>query len=60
MICKLCEKTGVYKLCENAVRQFYRCDFCELIFVPEEYHLSIVEEKARYDLHDNFADNGGT
>jgi hypothetical protein len=59
MICKLCEKTQVFKLCENSVRKFYRCDFCELIFVPDEYHLSVVEEKVRYDLHDNSADNKG-
>lgn len=59
MICKLCGKNSVDKLCENSSREFYHCTFCELIFVPEMYHLNIQEEKTRYDLHDNSMDNKG-
>lgn len=59
MICKLCKMNQVEKFCENSVREFYRCSDCELVFVPQKYHLSTFEEKARYDLHDNNADNAG-
>jgi 2-polyprenyl-3-methyl-5-hydroxy-6-metoxy-1,4-benzoquinol methylase len=59
MICKLCEENQASKFCENSAREFYRCANCELIFVPEIYHLNRIEEKARYDLHDNSADNSG-
>jgi 2-polyprenyl-3-methyl-5-hydroxy-6-metoxy-1,4-benzoquinol methylase len=34
-------------------RAFFRCARCELIFADPESHLNPVEEKARYDQHQN-------
>lgn len=34
-------------------REYFKCQECELIFVPEKYFLSPEEEKAEYDLHSN-------
>ncbi len=59
MICKLCESFGVEKFCEDKNRTYYRCPDCELIFVPEKFHLDIINEKARYDLHNNSIYNEG-
>ena len=40
-------------------RRFLRCNVCDLIFVPENFHLSAEEELARYRLHDNNLLNEG-
>lgn len=40
-------------------RRFMRCPDCDLIFVPESYHLSPENEKARYRLHNNTLSNEG-
>ena len=55
----MCECDQVQKYAEDINREYYRCDRCELIFVPERYHLSRNDEKLRYDLHDNSAGNSG-
>ena len=40
-------------------RSYFRCPECDLIFVPEEFHLLHNDEKARYSLHDNTLSNEG-
>lgn len=40
-------------------RCFLHCGVCDLIFVPEQFHLSPADEKARYRLHDNSLSNEG-
>lgn len=40
-------------------REFFQCDDCGLVSVPEKYHLSEREEMFRYDLHENTPDNKG-
>ncbi|MCX9085723.1 MAG: class I SAM-dependent methyltransferase [Candidatus Methanoperedens sp.] len=35
------------------------CPECDLIFVPESYHLSLLDEEARYNLHNNTILNEG-
>lgn len=34
-------------------RDYRRCDDCLLVFVPSGQHLSLADEKAIYDLHEN-------
>ena len=41
---------------QDKFRPYSRCSQCELIFVPPQYHLSINDEKKRYDLHQNSPD----
>lgn len=59
MNCKLCgsEKVSVYA--GNKKREFIRCSSCELVFVPDQYYLTIDQERKRYDLHDNSIENKG-
>lgn len=59
MICKLCESDLIEKIAEDNNREYYHCNRCELVFVPEKYHLNSADEKKRYDLHDNSIDNPG-
>lgn len=39
------------------LRSFKRCPNCALVFVPRSHHLSAADEKARYDHHQNNADD---
>lgn len=57
-ICPLCESTST-TLYFRDKRDYLQCGKCELVFVPAEFHLSEVDEKARYDVHENsIADKG--
>ncbi|MDW7727161.1 MAG: class I SAM-dependent methyltransferase [Candidatus Methanoperedens sp.] len=40
-------------------RCFLKCGVCDLVFVPEQFHLSPDDEIARYRLHDNSLSNEG-
>jgi 2-polyprenyl-3-methyl-5-hydroxy-6-metoxy-1,4-benzoquinol methylase len=58
VFCKVCGRETAF-VAKNKRRPFYRCMACELISVPPKYWLSVDDEKARYDLHDNTVSNGG-
>ena len=51
--CPLCHGKLVFHFHQDDERPYLRCYRCLLVFVPESHHLSPVEEKAQYDLHDN-------
>ncbi len=51
--CPLCCSENPAPLCTDRRREFFRCSECDLIFVPERFHLPPNEEKKRYDLHQN-------
>ncbi len=38
---------------EDAKRPYLQCRRCSLVFVPAPFRLSLEDEKARYDLHQN-------
>ena len=59
IVCRLCGSESMTLVCEDRRRSFYLCGECGLISVPPEYWLSVDDEKARYDLHDNSISNGG-
>ncbi len=40
-------------------REYYRCPVCHLVFVPSYQFLTLQEEKAVYDLHQNSVDDPG-
>lgn len=40
-------------------RTYYRCSVCSLVFVPSGHFLSLEEEKAVYDLHENDPEDPG-
>ena len=53
LACPLClnKKSHLYHV--DSYRDYYQCAVCELVFVPPHQHLSIADEKAIYDLHQN-------
>ncbi|MEN8153896.1 MAG: class I SAM-dependent methyltransferase [Acidobacteriota bacterium] len=57
--CPLCGSLETEFYHEDRKREFYLCENCKLIFVPEKYFLSQKDEKARYDLHRNTPGNKG-
>lgn len=59
MHCPLCS-CGEVQFHQALVRRdCFVCTQCSLIFVAGQYHISIDDERRRYDLHDNTVDNGG-
>lgn len=51
--CPLCCSGKTALVCTDRRRTFFQCPECDLIFVPERFHLPPAEEKARYDFHQN-------
>jgi len=58
-LCPLCHGTKTAPYHRDKVRDYVRCRTCKLVFVPPAQHLSAVDEKAYYDLHDNQPDDPG-
>jgi SAM-dependent methyltransferase len=57
--CKACGCGRTVFVNKDKRRPFYRCMMCDLVSVPEKYWLSVDDERARYDLHDNSISNDG-
>ncbi len=63
--CILCNNSSVspLKFTKNyrklGIRSFIHCSECDLIFVPKQFHLSSIDEAARYTLHNNTLSNQG-
>jgi hypothetical protein len=55
--CPLCNTNPKLAFLSDAEREYYRCSCCDLIFVPREYHLSEIDQRARYDSHNNDPDD---
>jgi len=59
MSCPLCGSNGCQNFHHDRRREFFLCPVCDLVFVPERFHLSPEDEKKRYDAHHNdLADPG--
>ena len=62
LTCPLCLSENVRHICHDTIRfeserDYYRCIECDLIFVPPDQLLTPVEEKVRYDQHENDPDD---
>ncbi len=55
--CPLCLSGRTNEQVSDGARRFFACQDCELVFVPEEHHVTLEQERARYELHDNSLDN---
>ena len=51
--CPLCEAEKNSHFFHDENRDYFKCQNCQLIFVPRSQFLSEIEEKKRYDLHQN-------
>ena len=59
MSCPLCGANSAQDFHQDKKRSYLRCDICKLVFVPSRFHLSQLDEKAEYDLHENDLDDQG-
>ncbi len=58
--CRLCnEQSRLQKLNGADDREYYLCQSCNLISVDSRYFLSVDEERARYETHNNTIENEG-
>ena len=57
--CPLCASDEVREFHRDLRRNYLRCDRCDLVFVPPEFHLGAEQERAEYDLHRNEVDDPG-
>ena len=57
--CPLCASPEVIPFHKDHSRVYLRCRICRLVFVPREYHLSALDEKAQYDHHENSPEDSG-
>ncbi len=55
--CPLCKKAETSEFYQDKYRNYFRCQTCHLVFVPPEQFLSVEEEKAQYDSHQNSPDD---
>ena len=51
--CPLCQSNKTSSFHRDSAREYLQCVNCNLVFVPSHYHLSEIEERARYDSHNN-------
>lgn len=59
MNCPLCATDIINSFHNDKGRSYYNCQVCGLVFVPKEYFLSVEDEKARYDQHQNNPEDEG-
>lgn len=56
--CPLCS-SGAKPYHQDRRRAYYQCQNCRLVFVLPDAFLSVADEKAVYDLHQNAPDDAG-
>ncbi|KAG5510359.1 hypothetical protein JKF63_07688 [Porcisia hertigi] len=52
-VCRLCASPSVTLFYTDRTREYFQCNHCSLVFVPDRFLLSSADEKALYDLHQN-------
>lgn len=57
--CPLCHSKETTRFHEDRKRSYLICPNCQLVFVPTRFHLSLSDEKDRYDLHQNDPNDPG-
>ncbi len=58
--CPLCGEQADQSLYfQDTLRRYYQCTVCRLVYIPPEQFVTAGDEKKRYDLHQNFADDSG-
>lgn len=58
-VCPLCGSSRLTDFFQDAHRNYFRCEGCDLVSVPPGQFLSPEQEKAEYDLHENAPDDLG-
>lgn len=60
MNCLICEspQTSSFKVLRKPERNYHQCSECDLIFMTPAERMTSVDEKSRYDLHQNEGQEG--
>lgn len=59
MTCPLCQEKSSSLFDQEKHRSYFQCPNCSLVFVPRCELISEVDEKERYDSHQNSEDDAG-
>jgi SAM-dependent methyltransferase len=59
MRCHICDEPTLMFIDEKHQMLYYHCTACEYIFKDPSVYQELAEQKARYDLHENEAENEG-
>jgi 2-polyprenyl-3-methyl-5-hydroxy-6-metoxy-1,4-benzoquinol methylase len=59
MTCPLCLKNNFEHYFHDKFRDYWQCINCQLVFVNPEQYLSLADEKAIYDQHQNSPSDQG-
>ncbi|MBX2858003.1 MAG: class I SAM-dependent methyltransferase [Cellvibrionaceae bacterium] len=57
--CPLCHHACREEFFRESSRYYLRCNYCQLVYVPAEFHLSLARERAEYDKHENTDNHPG-
>jgi len=57
--CPLCGSNKTQSYYSNENSSYLQCQNCELVFLAKRFHLNNIDEKARYDLHQNNPNDAG-
>lgn len=57
--CPLCASKATELFYHGKKREFFQCLECDLVFVPEKFHPTVAEEKARYNFHSHSLQDSG-
>lgn len=57
--CPFCNGNEAAPFDSDKRRIYLRCSECALVFVPPAYYLSLEQERAEYDLHENAVGDTG-
>ncbi len=58
-LCPLCHSSKTEEFSHSENRHYHLCQICDVVFVPQKYLVSKIEEKSKYDNHQNSPDNEG-
>ncbi|PKG55703.1 MULTISPECIES: class I SAM-dependent methyltransferase [unclassified Shewanella] len=56
-LCPLCQQPSLSAFHQDNVRAYQRCDNCYLVSVAAAFRLSVIDERAIYDQHQNDPDD---
>jgi hypothetical protein len=59
MTCPLCLNINSEYYLHDKQRDYWQCNQCDLVFVKPNQYLSVIEEKAIYDTHQNNSNDPG-
>ena len=57
--CPLCADKHTTHYFQDTCRDYWRCENCKLVFVDKTQHVNEVDEKLRYDQHNNSINDAG-